>query len=365
MQTAVEVPCQAGGDGRLGGAMSISLVTGGSGFIGQHLVDQLLAKGDRVRILDIEPPSARRAGVSFIQGSVTDRHVVEEAVSGVRHIYHTAAIPYLWAPDPVAFHEINVVGTEIVIKAALRGGVERVVHTSSATVLTSRHAHHGSAILDETRHTREQDLFGHYARSKWRAETLVLSYRDRLSVVVVMPTLPLGPGDRHLTPPTRMLLDFVNGRNPVFADCLLNIIDVRDVAAGHLFACERGRSGQRYILNQHGVAMAAFLQHLEEITGHTMPRWRIPKLAALVASAAAEAWSDLVTKQAPRAPLAGTRMSLLPLAFDSQLARTELGLPATPLVETLSDAVAWLAEAGHLSGTIEKPALAFGDHHGL
>lgn len=183
MQTAVEVPCQAGGDVRLGGAMSISLVTGGSGFIGQHLVDQLLARGDHVRILDVEPPSAKRADVSFIKGSVTDRHVVEEAVSGVRHIYHTAAIPYLWAPDPAIFHEVNVVGTEIVIEAALKGGVERVVHTSSATVLTSRHADHGLAILDETRHTREQDLFGHYARSKWRAETLALSYGDRLPLL--------------------------------------------------------------------------------------------------------------------------------------------------------------------------------------
>lgn len=341
--------------------MSISLVTGGSGFIGQHLVAQLLAKGETVRILDIEPPPLRQDRAVFIQGSVTDRAAVEQAVEGVRFVYHTAAIPHLWVPDATVFQDVNVNGTRNVLDAALRAGVERVVHSSSATVLIDRSIGHDPLTLDETHRTDERALFGHYARSKWQAETLALGYADRLSVVVVLPTLPLGPGDRNLTPPTRMLLDFVDGKNPAFADSLLNVIDVRDVAAGHLMACERGRPGQRYILNQHSIAMAAFLSQLEEITGRRMPRWRIPKSVALLASAVDEAWSNLLTGCAPKAPLAGMRMSLHPITFSSDLARGELGLSTTPLAITLSDAATWLAECGYLTGPFDEAVLAFGE----
>lgn len=328
--------------------MTINLVTGGSGFIGQHLVDQLIAAGDRVRVLDIEPPAVRRAGVDYIQGSVTDPKAVREAMSGVRHLYHTAAIPHLWISDPLLFEETNVVGTKITFDAALRANVERVVHTSSATVLIDGVIGNGPSSLDENHRTREGDLIGHYARSKWRAEMVAMSYAQKLPVVIVLPTLPFGPGDRHMTPPSRMLLDFVNGKNRAYADCILNMVDVRDVAAGHRLACVHGRPGQRYILNCHSLPMLSFLACLETLVSRPMPRWRIPGMAALTVSAILEAWSNLVSSRAPIAPLAGTRMGLQPIIFDSSLARKELGLPTTPIVETLSDAVAWLASEGHL-----------------
>lgn len=328
--------------------MTISLVTGGSGFIGQHLVDQLLAAGERVRVLDIEPPAMRRAGVDHIEGSVTDPKAVGEAMKGVRHLYHTAAIPHLWISDPRMFEETNVVGTRIVFDAALEANVERVVHTSSATVLIDGLIENGPASLDESHQTRESDLIGHYARSKWRGEMVAMSYAPKLPVVIVLPTLPFGPGDRHMTPPSRMLLDFVNGKNRAYADCILNIVDVRDVAAGHRLACARGRPGQRYILNCHSLPMTSFLECLELLTSRPMPRWRIPGVAALTVSAALEVWSNLVSSRAPIAPLAGTRMGLHPIIFDGARARKELGLPTTPIVETLSDAVAWLAADGHL-----------------
>lgn len=339
--------------------MSISVVTGGSGFIGQHLVDQLLARGETVRIIDVETPPVIRAGATFIRGSVTDRALVETAIEGARHVYHTAAIPQLWSPDPTVYQEINVGGTRTVLEAAAKASVQRVVHTSSSTVLTGRHISHGHTVVDEKLQTSEHDLFGHYARSKWRAESVARSFSDQLSVVVVMPTLPFGPGDRRLTPPTRMLVDFMNGRTPAYMDCLLNIIDVRDVAAGHILACERGRCGQRYILNQHSVDMASFLQQLEELTGRAMPRWRIPPIAALIASIADETWSTLVTKRIPRAPLAGTCMGVRPVRFSNRLARTTLGCPSTPLLQTLIDAVSWLSERDRITASHEKSSLVF------
>jgi len=339
--------------------LSISVVTGGSGFIGQHLVDQLLAQGEQVRILDLEAPTVSKSGTTFVQGSITDRALVETVFKDARFVYHTAAIPYLWAPDPSIYQEVNVDGTRIVLEAASRAGVERLVHTSSSSVLIDRMIGDDVAIVDETHHTSKNHLLGHYARSKWEAEALVRDYVDRLPIVVVMPTLPLGPGDRHGTPPTRMLQDFMNGKAPAYIDCLLNIIDVRDVAAGHVLACKRGQPGQRYILNHHAVDMSVFLQHLEELTGRAMPRWRIPKTAAVFASAIDEAWSTFVSKCAPKAPLSGTRMGIRSVRFDSKLAEITLGLPRTPLLRTLIDAVSWLSESDHVTTAHGKPTLVF------
>lgn len=338
--------------------MSLSLVTGGSGFIGQHLVDQLLARGETVRILDLEPPALSRAGVTFVQGSVTDPKAVGQAIQGARYVYHTAAIPHLWMPDPDIYREVNVEGTKTVFEAAFGAGVERILHTSSSCVLIGRHLERGPVLLDERGVLRDEDLLGHYARSKWQAERVAMGYADRMSVIVLMPTLPLGPGDGNMTPPTRMLCDVMNGKTPAFLDCLLNIVDVRDVAAGHVLACERGRPGERYLLNQHSIDMATFLRRLGALTGAPMPRWRIPRAAALCASAADETWSTLVSKRAPRAPFAGLRMALKRVRFDNSLAKSTFGFPATPLLKTLRDAVNWLAENDLIAAPPEKRSLA-------
>jgi dihydroflavonol-4-reductase len=340
--------------------MTLSLVTGGSGFIGQHLVDQLVANGDTVRILDLEPPRKRLARTTFIQGSITDHMVLNEALGGVDHVYNLAAIPHLWIPNSEMYREVNVVGTRRVFEAALKAGVQRVVHTSSSTVLMGGIRGQEVVTLDEAHQTMKEDLVGHYARSKWEAERVALSFADKMSVVVVIPTLPIGPGDRHLTPPTRMLLDFVNGRNRAFVDSILNIIDVRDVAAGHRLAAARGRSGERYILNHHSLEMRAFLRELETITGRAMPRWRVPISIAVLFSAIFEAWSDLISGRTPIAPLAGTRMSMQPIVFDGRRAAEELGLPATPLFNTLRDAIIWLASSDLIKDEINLSTFAFG-----
>ncbi|MEM7041759.1 MAG: NAD-dependent epimerase/dehydratase family protein [Pseudomonadota bacterium] len=347
--------------GNEGVPVTVSLVTGGNGFIGQHLVDRLTADGDTVRVLDIEPPAKRHAKVEYVEGSVTDANAVREAIDGVHHLYHIAAIPHLWIPNPALFQNVNVAGTEIVFEEAARAQVARVVHTSSATVLIERRGDHAPTTLNEEHRTREQDLAGHYARSKWRAENVARSYADRLEVVIVMPTLPLGPGDRHLTPPSRMLRDFVSGTNRAYADCILNIVDVRDVAAGHHLACRSGRSGERYLLNSHSLTMASFLECLEGVTDRPMPKWKVPGGLALAASAVLELWSNLVSRQAPVAPLAGTRMSRRPITFDSAKAERELGLPSRPLVDTLTDAVAWLGREGHLKDDRGESLIALGD----
>ncbi|MGI9509116.1 MAG: NAD-dependent epimerase/dehydratase family protein [Geminicoccaceae bacterium] len=338
--------------------MSISLVTGGSGFIGQHLVGELIAAGEDVRVLDLEPPAREDANVTFIRGGVTDTRLVREAMEGVSHLYHAAALSDLWIADPRMFQEVNVVGTRIVLEAALKAGVERVVHTSSATVLIDRRIGRRPTTLDETFETGEKGLAGAYARSKWWAEKVATGFMDKMPIVIVLPTLPLGPGDRRLTPPSRMLQGFLSGKIGAYVDCILNLIDVRAAAVGHRLACARGRPGQRYILNNHSLEMSSFLQCLQRLTGRPMPTWRVPATAALVASAAMEFWSNQVSGRMPLAPLAGTRTSLQPVSFDGRLAQVELGLPITPVATTLNDAIVWLARTGHLPEEVEKTILA-------
>ncbi len=337
----------------------MNVVTGGSGFIGQHVVAQLHARGEAVRIVDLVAPPTVQPGVDFIQGGITDPGLMRRALEGAETVYHAAAVPHLWAPDPSIYQHVNVDGSRIVFEEALRAKVRKVIHTSSATVLTAARPGRRPLVVDEHFETSEDDLFGHYAKSKWRAEAQARRFADRLPIVTVMPTMPLGPGDRHRTPPTRMLQDLLNGDVPAYLDCYLNIVDVRAVAAGHTLAAARGAPGRRYLLNQHSLDMKRFLQHLAIVTGCPMPTLRVPSSLALVASAVDEIWSTHVTGRAPRAPLAGTRMAVRLIEFSARRARTELGFPETPLLQTLTDAVEWLAEGGHVRAADIKTPLAF------
>lgn len=330
----------------------VSLVTGGSGFIGQHLVAALLERGEAVRVLDLDPAEHLPRGVDIVQGSVADGVAVAAAMRGVQRVYHLAANANLWDADRAVFEAVNHGGTRTVLAAAGKAGVERIVVTSTEGVLIGRRSPRRPFRVDETAELAAGDMIGAYCRSKHRAEKAALvAARDGLPVVVVNPTLPVGPGDRRLTPPTRMILDLANGTIPAYLDCYLNFADVRDVAAGHILAAEKGRVGARYILGGENLRMRDFIGVMAEVTGADMPRWRVPYWLAVTAAAVDEARATHVTKRPPRAPMAGVRLAGRPALFDSGRARTELGLPGRPLRDSLRDALAWLV----WNGLVERP----------
>jgi dihydroflavonol-4-reductase len=158
-----------------------------------------------------------------------------------------------------------------------------------------------------------------------------------------------------------MLLDFVNGRVPAYLETAFNMIDVRDAALGHLLAAERGRPGRRYILGGENLTMTALLALLEELSGRTMPRRRVPYWVAYAYSAAEEFLADRVTGRPPRAPLTGVRLARRPMHFDTSRAHSELGLQPRPLRQSLADAFAWFRREGLLessAGKGRKPAEA-------
>jgi len=328
---------------------STCLVTGGCGFIGGHVVDLLVKRGIRVRVLDNQCGQARHPDVEYVHGSILDEGTLSRAMRGADRVYHLAANPNLWVPDKREFDRVNHRGTRMVLRQAEREGVQRMVYTSTESILKSYRRPASQEHLDDTAASDVDDMPGPYCRSKYLAEQAAREAAEGgLPVVIVNPTLPVGPGDCKLTPPTRMLQMFLNGEARAYLDCEVNMIDVRDVAVGHILAAEKGRIGERYILGNENVRLSAVLRMLEELTGLAMPRFRVPYAVAFATGVVSEFIADHITHRPPIAPLTGVCLARVPDMFDSSKAVRELGLPRTPLRTSLAHAVAWLDEHGKL-----------------
>jgi dihydroflavonol-4-reductase len=324
------------------GMDGLIIVTGGAGFIGSHLVDQLVASARRVRV--VERPGVEvshlPAGVEVVFADIRDCKTVREALQGGRQVYHLAANPNLWVRDRKEFDAVNHRGTVNVLESALEAGAERVLHTSTESILTRAGA---TAAIDEQVQISESDAVGPYCLSKLRAEDAALALaRAGQPVVVANPTMPVGPGDRGLSPPTRLIRDFCQGRLPALMDCTLNVIDVRDVATGLIRVMERGQPGRRYLLGGENLTLAGFLGILSEQTGIPVPRARVPYAVGLATAYISEFWSDHVSGRTPRATVTGVRLARRIMHFDPSRSLTELGLCPRPIRESLADAVTWL-----------------------
>lgn len=329
------------------GNKTCSLVTGGGGFIGMHLVHQLLEQGETVKVLEISNAVFPKE-VEVIRGSITDVNTVRHALEGVDRLFHLAANPYLWAHDKKTFEHVNFEGTRVVLSEAKRAKLKKVVHTSTESILSTRPSKnqpiHSSVV------PILEDMPGPYCRSKFLAEQEAFkAAKEGLPVVIVSPTLPIGPGDRRLTPPTQMILNFLNHKTPAYLDCEFNVVDVRDVAQGHLLAAERGRPGERYILGNQNIRLSELLQLLEEISGLAMPKTKIPHWIALIFSVFSEFTADYITRKPPQAPLTGVRLAGRSLFFESDKAVRELGFKQSPIRQALVDQVNWLIQEGFVT----------------
>jgi dihydroflavonol-4-reductase len=319
-----------------------SLVTGGNGFIGQHLVAALLRGGGQVRILDQAAARRLRPRCEFIRGSITNRAAVLRAMDGADEVYHLAGIPHLWTENAGDFDRVNAFGTETVLAAARECGVSRFVHCSSETVLLA--APRSSDVIDETVAANVDNALGPYTRSKCLAERAATEAAMRgLNVVIVNPTLPVGAHDYGFTPPAAMLAFFLTQKVHIYLNSIFNVVDVQDVAAGMILAAKKGRAGERYILGGENASLGQILSALDEITGRNRIKMSIPGPVALGMSALTEWVSTRLSHHRPVATVEGVRLALRSACLDDSKARRELGYTSHPMRQALADFVAWLA----------------------
>ena len=324
------------------------LITGSSGFIGAAVTRAVVAKGDEVRVL-VRPASNRSnldgLLVETIEGDLQDPDSLKKAVAGCQGIYHVAAHYALWAQDPSTFYKVNVEGTKQLFRAAEEASVERIVYTSTIGAIGLPG---DGGMGSEEFFPADSQLSGDYKRSKFLAEQEVLKMAQRgLPVVIVNPTAPVGERDVKPTPTGQIIVDFMKGRMLAYIETGMNLIDVGDVALGHVRAMERGRIGERYILGNQNLMLREICQMLSPLTGVSAPRVRLP-WKWVVPLAHVNTWiANHVTHKTPRVPLEGVRMAKYRMHYDCTKARNELDLPQTPVETALKKAVEWFREHGY------------------
>jgi len=330
-------------------------VTGASGFIGSNLVQELLARGHRVKALVRAGADERGLqGLKFerVTGDVFDRQLLGQEMAGCDWCFHVAGSYHLWLRHYAPMMRTNVEGTRNVLEAAGKAGCQKIVYTSTAGCigLPAPQPNHVT-LANETEKATADQLFGAYKQSKFQAEAVAVELfrKAGLPVIIVNPTMPIGPGDARPTPTGQFIVDFLNGRLPAYLDAGMNWVHIHDVVVGHILAAERGRFGERYILgNQAGNwTMRQAWAELEKITGLPAPQKELPLWLAEKVAEFDEALA-FFTGRPPRAPLAAVRMARRKMWFDSGKAIRELGLPQTPPEHAFADAVAWYRANGYV-----------------
>lgn len=325
-----------------------ALVTGGAGFIGSHLVELLLKEGVKVTVLDVAAKTRELPkGVKGIKGSILDQKALEKAMTGHGCVFHLAALTHLWAQDKSQFETVNVDGTRNVLAAAKKLKVNKLVVTSTETILRGWRDNNPVPISENDPPPALEDMAGPYTRSKFKADQLVrAAAAEGLPVVSVYPTVPIGPGDHGLTAPTRMALDFVRGKTPAYLNALLNYVAAGDVARGLYLAAKRGMPGERFILGGSNLAMTRFLDHLGDISGKKMPSRKIPYELAYGTALLSEFFADVVTRKAPLASREGVRLAKNPSFVSTHAAEKRLGYIPSSIKPALKQTVRWFREEG-------------------
>jgi len=323
-------------------------VTGGNGFIGSRIVRELAERGYKVTALvgaDVDNGNLEGIDAEVRPLDVTDERRVEQALKGGQLLVHSAACYSFWERDPEHIYRVNVLGTRNVLRAAARQGYRKIVYTSSASTLTP-------AIAGES--GTEEALFdarrfeGHYKTSKLIAEMAVLRELARgLPAVIVHPTTVIGSGDRRPTPTGRIIVHFINGRMKAYADTILSVVDVEDVAEGHVLALERGETGHQYILGGENCSMSEVTQMLSELTGISAPRVGISTRVLLAVGRVDEFIASHLTHRPPLIDVESTLHARVNRAFSSAKAEKELGYRPSQARVALAKATQWFVQQGY------------------
>jgi len=324
------------------------LITGGAGFIGTKLVEQLVAAGRHVRVLDkpgVDINHLPTDQIEIVHVDICDAAGVMSATEGCDVVLHLAANPNLWDRNPHTFEQVNHQGTRHVLAAAHKHGVRRTVFVSTESILAPPGL---NDVITEQTVTTLNDMIGPYCRSKWQAEHAAFEAADAgQPVIVVRPSIPVGPGDRSMVPLSRMMCNYINGRIKGYMIGELNLIDVRDVAAGIWAAAERGDPGQPYLLVNENWTVQLLLEFLATLLERRPPKWRVPYVAALAYAHIEEFLIGLLRRGLPMATVTGVRLTQRRFRFDGHQSVKQLQLaPMRSCKESIAAAVAWYHHRG-------------------
>lgn len=321
--------------------MAKTLVTGGSGFLGSHLIRALAARGDDLRLMLRRGSNVDHLSDLEFQGAagnVLDRATVRAAMEDVERVFHLAGTTSMRPKDRDRVFELNTKGTRIVLEEALAAGVGRVVHASSVAAIGPAKP---GGTADEDQTFRAGELGIAYVNSKHEAEVEALRLAAHgLSVVIVNPSFVLGPDDPNGTS-MGLVRRFLLGRIPAYVGGALNIVDVRDVAHGFLLAEEKGESGERYILSGRNFTLDRLFADFARISGREPPV-RLPAApTSLTVEAIARAGLPIAVSPDE------VRSASQWWTYRNTKARRELGFEPRPHEETMEDAVRWqMSELG-------------------
>jgi dihydroflavonol-4-reductase len=325
------------------------LITGGTGFVGSHLVRVLLERGEQVRCLvrrTSRRDNLKDLSVDFVTGDLRDADSLRKAAKGCSVVYHCAADYRLWCKDPAEMYQSNVEGSNNVMQAAFDEAIERVVYTSTVGCLGLND--NGEPANEETPVTID-DMIGHYKRSKFLAEEKVREWARRgLPVVIVNPSTPVGELDIKPTPTGKIIVDFLRGKMFGYVETGMNLIDVRDCAEGHVLAAEKGRVGERYILGARNLTLKELFDGLAGVTEIASPKLKVPHWVAETYARLENFWAIDVAHREPEVPLESVKLARHKMWFDASKAVRELGLPQNPIEQALERAVGWFQEHGYV-----------------
>jgi|WetSurMetagenome_2_1015567.scaffolds.fasta_scaffold101819_2 dihydroflavonol-4-reductase len=323
------------------------LVTGSTGLLGSSIVRELLKDGEDVKVLIRKTSDTRNIDgidVERVYGDIRDGNSMKKALEGCDTLYFVAAHFAHWTPDKKLPYEINVEGTKISIQAALDANIEKVVYTSTTNTLGA----HGPILVDETGEFNHWKTRDHYCISKYLGEVEALKAVSKgLPVVIVNPTIMIGERDRKPTPSGMLIIDVATQRMPGYIEGGTNVIDVEDAARGHILAAKKGRVGERYILGNENMTVTNYFKLIADAAGVPPPRIKIPYNLAVAIGYIYELVA-FFTKKPPAVTASEIRIGKLYEWYDSSKAINALGLPQTPIKESIKKALNWFKENGYL-----------------
>ncbi len=326
-----------------------TLVTGATGFIGSHIARKLVHRGEKVKILVRKTSNTSNINdidAERIYGDILDKDSLKKALEGCDTLYHTAGFVSFRKADYQKMEDINVGGTSNVLSAALETGVKKAVYTSSVAAVGVDPK--GGVADENTPFTLEGEGI-QYLNTKYYAEKKALKFFEKgLPVIIVNPSIVLGAGDVYLSS-AGFVLWYCKKRFPGYMDGTLNLVDVEDVAEGHILAAEKGKIGERYILGNKNMTLRELFDLLEKVTGIPSPKIKIPYFLAYTSAFLVERVLGLSFPNYSTMDLDSVKLSRFNWYVDSSKSIKELGYRQTPVEETIEKTVKWFKENGYLA----------------